>query len=223
MTKIKLPIISIITISLSVIAFISCSNDDQKVQADKEVLKNEISTTLKLGTTKFVENHLVITNSIVKILAVQKRNTLNKSALNKINNITDLKEMKTFFANYGIQNADELIRLYQKQESNFISFIDENPEFINLTETQRIELIENEINNSFKSTKINSQILARSCTEQYNIDMKRCNRDYAVNLGLSWVATVGTGGWGALGFVAAVIAYDNCESDAIEDAVDCRN
>lgn len=214
MTKIKLSIISIITISLSVIAFISCSNDDQKVQADKD---------LNLGITKFVENHLVITNSIVKILAVQERNTLDKSALNKINNITNLKEMRTFFANYGIQNADELIRLYQKQERNFISFIDENPEFINLTETQRIELIKNEINNSFKSTKNNSQAFARSCTEQYNIDMKRCYRDYAVNLGLSWVATVGTGGWGALGFLGAVIAYDNCKSDAIEDAVDCRN
>ena len=215
MKKITLFLILIAIIGVS---FNSCNRDTI----------DQVKTEQTLNVDDFVAKHLEITSRIHHILSEKYLNDKNFILDgNKINKFTTQEELDSYLESIGFDNSIkiEFINLL-KEEINLYKKLDSNPNFSNLDNNEKEKLISNKIILFQEKTIKNSSIsiASRSCVQQWNVEIDRCERNYALETGLSIVGGIFSGGVGGLiGFAGATAHWTFCIKDARDDYYDCKN
>jgi hypothetical protein len=196
---------------------ISCDNNEN--------MNSSLSQTNKISynqenLSRFVKNHLLISNKIIDLMDQENRTNLSILAFPK--NIINETDLINYYKSCNINEYENLIELIKKQSINSENFIRSNPDFYLNDEKIRIQIIEEEINNQLEA---NNSFLARgSCRDQYIKDTGRCTRNYYIGTGLSVASGFVSFGWSTvIGYAAVQATMMTCMYDAEVDYADCMN
>lgn len=210
--KKKVSIISILLIIISFFTF-SCNREESKSE--------------NLSIDSFAERHVQLTNKIYDILSNKYLNDknfiFNGDIITKFKNE---KELDDYLLKIGFNENEktEFLSLMREDKILLNKFSIENEEFKTLDKISKEKIIFSKID--FYNEKINpisNNITARSCAEQWNVDISRCKRNYALETGLSIIGGIATGGVGGLiGFAGATAHWTFCLKDARDDYYDCQ-
>lgn len=222
--KMKRLFVSLFAFSL---LFISCESDSETLNSS--TVKVESTTAVSARTSNFEENldlfainHIKISDEISNLINQNENVDLSNIPYESLENSRNEFDLKTDLENAGVINADLLIVALKKQVENFNIYLANDKDFINLDTTKRNEVVVNAIERNLSEIQNTSSILnRRTCKQQWDVDVSRCNRNYYWAGGLAVVATFATGGWGLLGVVGAVAGYRDCLSDALDDFRAC--
>lgn len=211
-------ILFLILIAIIGVSFNSCNRDTI----------DQVKTEQTLSVDNFVAKHLEITSRIHHILSEKYLNDKNFILDgNKINKFTTQEELDSYLESIGFDNSIkiEFINLL-KEEINLYKKLDSNPSFSNLENSEKEKLISNKITLFQEKTNNNSSnfIASRSCAQQWNVEIDRCERNYALETRLSIIGGIFSGGVGGLiGFAGATAHWTFCIKDARDDYYDCKN
>jgi hypothetical protein len=204
----------------------SCSNDESQ-EINNQV--QNIASTARLGENKTLDNfayaHVAISKEIINLLKSNETSlNFNDNAYQEIYKLKSEVEIKKYFEESGIKNANDLIILLKKLEKNYSLMTNQLSGYNDLSVEQKKQIIENSINNVLnkETLSVNSTSARIDCRGQWRIDIARCERNQVIGLGFSWLGGVLTGGVGGLiGAAASTTAYHYCVQDANQDLRNC--
>lgn len=215
--------ISLLALSL---LFTGCENDSEVINSSNEKF---VPTNVTDRTSSFDENlqafavnHIKISDEISSLIKQNEHVDFSNIPYESLENSRSEVDLKIYFENAGVINADLLISALKNQVENFNVYLANDSDFLSLDTDKRNEVVINAIESNLMNIDNSTSIFSRrSCKEQWDIDVSRCNRNYYWAGGLAVIGTFATGGWGLLGVVGAVAGYRDCLSDALEDFRDC--
>lgn len=208
----------------------SCHNTDD-LSGQDTVVKTESSTkTLsRKGETDnqtlsgYVKNQLAIQAEIKAIMDTEINADISLIQ-SRINSVQTVAELEALYREAKIERFNDLISLYTNMADNTQAFRNANPEFYSqYTEEKRASILTQEIDlqlNYGEETDLTERI--RNCHAEFTSATRRCMRNFAIEVGMSAVGGIFTGGAGAIiGGGAATVHMVVCNSDADSDYHGC--
>lgn len=221
--KITLGIIGAVLLAASLWA---CSNDNDATTAEnsKRELFAKDAEKIPLEERERIYDYFIqyyqITD-IMQSLLNEEKLILGSGFNEKLKLIKTQDQLKDLLYEYKFSNPDDYIMEFEKIHTLQQKLREENEVFsgldISLKESIVAEILEASFQDYY-TTIINS----RTCAEQFNIDIRRAKRDYAVCGGFAIVAAATTGlvgGLPAAGYCMTTYYLDL--SDAKSDYNDC--
>ncbi len=204
-------LILLVFLVLPLTIFNSCNEDEEYFLDVKE---NDYSV------EKFVNRHIELCIDVTNIF--KNDENINFKIIQNLYkyNITSEYDLELKLIEAGVTKPLELIQILKDQEVNYLKFLEKNDSFKQLSSNEKINYLENELNQTFDSPEYSTS--ARSCWEQWDIDTDRCNRNYVLGAVGSLAVGIVSGGWGGLvAYASTTAAYGYCLADAEEDYYDC--
>jgi hypothetical protein len=175
-------------------------------------------------TNAFLKNDVEIINLLFK----NKDLNLDDSFVKDLQDCKSEEEVIILFSKNNILNSSELILQIKIGIELTNGFKNNNPDFYKNDEKTRTELLNESFDISFDNTNViivtDPPLSTMSCYGEWQVDARRCNRNFFI-AGAGAVAAAGlTGGIG--GLIGGSIAMANfwfCRSDALDDYNTCIN
>lgn len=208
---------------IAILMFSSCSEDSDINTTENE---NRHSRVHFVTLEEYAEKHLTYTNKIYDILAdyyLKDQNFILE--LDRVSKFTNEDELFDYMSEIGInsESQDTLVYLMKQDMILHENLNKTNVDFASLKLTDKKIAIKDAIINSPLFPESDNNMIYRTCIEQWNVDISRCKRDYAIETGISIIGGVLTGGVGGLiGYTAATIHWTFCLSDAKDDYYACK-
>lgn len=222
-SKFLKPVLSLMAVVLVGFGLWSCSNEDnssvEQTGANKRV--SQIPFEEEANIYEYLIQYYKIADEI-ELLLQNENVILNTEFNDRLERISSEDDLKSLFADYGFSNTDNYIQKFRLMDEAQYSLKEQNGIFYSLEQSDREYIFSKILEGSFVDYYGTPITTARTCREQYDIDVSRAKRNYGI-YGAGAVATAGvTGGIGGL-IVAAgcMITYHNALSDAQEDYEDC--
>ncbi|WP_046744710.1 hypothetical protein [Kordia zhangzhouensis] len=174
-----------------------------------------------VNADSFVTEHLLLSQKFSDVIRsnksfdIQKFNTFfEESGNSEILFLNQNKDAETeFYTNLVIIN--------EQIQDNIVNFLNSNPQLLNLTYDEIMEIITVEIDNQLNSNTFDNKSY-ESCLEKYNEATDRCTRNYAISMAGAGVAAFITGGTAfPIAFATATAVAALCQSDATDDYNEC--
>lgn len=206
--------IAVLLIILSLF-IISCNREESNIES--------------ITVDSYAEKHIEITNKIYNILSNKYLNDENfifdGNVITKLNNE---QELDKYLLKIGFDENEkkEFLSLMKEDEMLIYNLSNHNEEFKLLDEKSKREVISSKLEFYYDKTNPirKNKLTARTCNEQWDVDISRCKRNYTLETGLSVVGGIFTGGVGGLiGFAGATAHWTFCLKDARDDYYDCKN
>ena len=219
----------LITLFVVSLSLLSCENDinsDDKSIDNRHLTNRSIDDDLRI----FAKEHVSISEEILILLKNSESNlSFDNNSYIECLNLTTEENVIEYFQHKGVQEPKLLVEKVKQLKSNYELLLINSSIFKDLSNDDKKIKIEESLIKAMDLSpyfSIDSNVNLKTdanCTEQYNTDIKRCNRNQAIGLGFSFVGGVLTGGVGGwLGAAASTTAYHFCVEDAIEDFNNCR-
>ena len=176
----------------------------------KKILFSLIATVLLTGfsfgqdknllnyTNAFLKNDV----EVISLLSKNKDLKLDDTFVKTLQNCKSEEEIIVLFSKNNIQNSSELLSQIKKGIELTNNFKKSNPEFYKNDEKTRTDLLTKSLDVSFNNTDYNvamsSPSAKRSCYQQWQVAVGRCNRNFAIAGTAAVIAAGLTGGIGGL-------------------------
>ena len=228
----KKTIFSIFGAALLATGFVACSSDDNSTTESTLTAETTNSTmSVKSITNKIpVEERENIYNYFIEyykitdeleILLVEENLNLDNEFVNKLEKIEHKSNLISLLADYNFSKPEIYINKFEKINLLHTNLKEKNPEFFKLNDSIKenifFEIMEVSFNDYYRPITI-----SRTCKEQYDIDVSRAKRNFAI-CGTGAVVAAGfTGGIGGLITGSICMAtYYYALDDSLVDYNDC--
>ncbi|EJL72443.1 hypothetical protein [Chryseobacterium populi] len=207
----------------------SCHNTDDLSVQDTPVKTESHSKALsRIGETDnqtlsgYVKNQLAIQSGI-KVILDSEVNADFSLIQSRISSVTTVEELEALYKEAKIERFNDLISSYTSMADNTQAFRNANPEFYSrYTEEQRTAMLTQEIDLQLNYREESALTARRNCHTEFTSASRRCMRNFAIEVGMSAVGGIFTGGAGAVvGGAAATVHMVVCNSDADSDYHGC--
>ncbi|MEY8761682.1 hypothetical protein [Chryseobacterium tongliaoense] len=207
----------------------SCHNTDDLSGQDTTVKTESHSKAFsRLGETNnqtlpdYVKNQLAIQAEIKAILDSEP-NADHFLIQSRINSVTTVDELETLYKEAKIVRFNDLISSYTNMADNTQAFRNANQGFYTkYTEEQRKVMLAQEIDLQLSYTEDAGVMARRNCHLEFTSASRRCMRNFVIEVGMSAIGGIFTGGAGAIiGGGAATVHMVVCNSDADSDYHGC--
>lgn len=232
MKRIKNFTLGILGVSFLSLGLYACSNDEEVTTTNNTMIEQAaLAATMSTGEIPEEEKHNIYQYFIeyynmtdeLEVLLVKEDLDLDTEFTNRLEEIENEYQLLDLLVEYNFSNPDTYISKLQKISNLQINLKENNKVFFSLSEAIRERIMLDIAEVSFNDF-YNPITLARTCKEQYDIDVNRAKKTYA---GCGAVAVVTAGISGGLGGLVAgagcMYNYYNDLNNAAEDYNDCVN
>lgn len=212
--------------------FYACSGEEELknesvVQKSTNLTKRNGSDLTEVSAIAFSEAILTNYDDLNFALHQNLYVGFNDQTLQMLNSAQTENDVKIVFEQAGIANSQEVIDALNAIVQAQQNFLDQNPNFHNLTQEQQIQYLNTGIEVA-KSTFVSSQPVTPNsayfttpCARNFNQSIDRCTQDFAI---CGVFAVVSAGGGLVPGLVAAAYCMTTkvvCDKRAKYDYADC--
>lgn len=201
--------------SLAFITFLySCSEPEENnlsIALQQKVLTEEIF--LK----EFARKHIFISKEISELLFREENISFDENSRYEILQLRSESDLIEYFSSKGIITSELIVDKLKNLKLNYAELIENLPFIAELEINEQERIIEAVINEEYDNLH-SYPTSGRTCKEQHDIDIGRCERNHMIGLGFSYAAGWLTGGLGGLlGAATSITVYHFCVEDANED------
>ncbi len=208
----------------------------KKDSSPKELSNLEIIDKYKIMLYKDIDfiNNFKLDRMIIKVnsnnnITTKQRNIL----LELINNSKNISEIKQLFETAGVQNTDELFKLFELKTTSLLNIKRKFPDLKFLSNDELKELHAYSYTNlvfEINNMAVHKPGCSTNCCDTYVGSMQDCDTDFAIGTGISLVGgaiatVIGTPIVGSLtvtsGIGTAYLYYERCSSSAVNAYRQC--